>query len=141
MSSPFIETFGLTESEFDDIQKQLNQPNTMTITADGPVQIRGNTYAIREELKALGGRWNPDDKVWEVPSRRAAEAQALVAKQPPKPTALDVTGWLPVRGRTFAAKDVLKAQFKARWDADSKAWLVAPDRLAAAQAIVDSLNN
>lgn len=138
----YIETFGLTESEFDDIQQQLTTLNTMTITADAPVQIRGNTYNIREELKALGGRWNPEDKVWEVPSRHAAQAQALVAKQPPKTAPIvDVSGWLRITGRTYEAKDVLKAKFRARWDGASKAWLVAPEHHAAAQSLVDDLNN
>ena len=44
--------------------------------------ITGNTYAVKEELKALGGRWNSAAKGWDVPADKAAEAQALVDKAP-----------------------------------------------------------
>ena len=40
--------------------------------------ITGKTYPVREALKSLGGRWDPDRKGWEVPDDRAGEAQALV---------------------------------------------------------------
>ena len=45
------------------------------------IEISGNTYPVREGIKALGGRWNPNEKVWRVPADRAQEAQRLV---PPK---------------------------------------------------------
>jgi hypothetical protein len=41
--------------------------------------IIGNTYPIKDQLKALGGRWNPDQKVWMVPTDKADQARALVA--------------------------------------------------------------
>lgn len=41
--------------------------------------ISGNTYPVKDQLKALGGQWQPDQKVWMVPEERAAEAEALVA--------------------------------------------------------------
>jgi hypothetical protein len=112
---------------------------TQTEDGDAPVQIRGNTYPIRDQLKLLGGRWNADDKVWEVPASASANALALVKAQPPKQTLPDVKDWVPVKGDTYAAKDVLKAQFNARWDGANKAWLVAQDKLAAAQAVVNAL--
>ena len=46
--------------------------------------IIGNTFPVKEQLKAMGGRWNPDERGWEVPSDKAAEAQALVDAQPVK---------------------------------------------------------
>lgn len=110
-----------------------------TENGDALVQIRGNTYPIRDQLKLLGGRWNADDKVWEVPASTSANALALVKAQPPKQPLPEVKDWLPVKGNTYAAKDVLKAQFNARWDGVNKAWLVHPDNLASAQAIVDAL--
>jgi hypothetical protein len=110
-----------------------------TEDGDALVQIRGNTYPIRDQLKLLGGRWNADDKVWEVPASTSANALALVKAQPPKQPLPDVKDWVAVKGNTYAAKDVLKAQYNARWDGVSKAWRVAPDKLAAAQAIVDAL--
>lgn len=43
------------------------------------VKVEGNTYPHREALKAMGGRWNPGDKCWMVPSAEHARAVALVA--------------------------------------------------------------
>ena len=41
--------------------------------------ITGNTYPIKDQLKALGGRWNPDQNAWMVPTEKADQARALVA--------------------------------------------------------------
>ncbi len=41
--------------------------------------IIGNTYPIKDQLKALGGRWNPDQNAWMVPTDKADQAKALVA--------------------------------------------------------------
>ncbi len=46
------------------------------------VAITGNTYPVKEQIKALGGRWNADRKVWLVPADKASAAQALVAGAP-----------------------------------------------------------
>ena len=43
--------------------------------------ITGNTYPVKEQLKALGGKWNPGLKGWAVPTDRAEEAQDLVTSQ------------------------------------------------------------
>ena len=44
--------------------------------------INGNTYPVKDQIKALGGRWNSARKGWEVPSDNADEAQALVNAAP-----------------------------------------------------------
>jgi hypothetical protein len=41
-------------------------------------RITGNTYPVRDQLRALGGRWNAAAKCWEVPDDKAAEANRLV---------------------------------------------------------------
>lgn len=41
--------------------------------------ITGNTYPVKEQLKALGGTWNRLAQGWDVPSDRADEARAIVA--------------------------------------------------------------
>ena len=115
---------------------EQNIAQNQTEDGDALVPIRGNTYAVREQLKALFGKWNANDKVWEVPASHAAEARTLVAAQPPQQPRLDIRDWVPVKGNTYPVKDVLKAQFGARWDAPIKAWIVAPDKISAAQAIV-----
>lgn len=44
--------------------------------------ITGNTYPVKEALKALGGRWNAAQKAWMVSDDVAIEAQALVDSAP-----------------------------------------------------------
>jgi hypothetical protein len=46
---------------------------------NGYTAITGNTYPVRESLKALGGRWNPEEKAWMVPDAKADEARKIVA--------------------------------------------------------------
>lgn len=43
------------------------------------VAISGNTYPVKDQLRALGARWDADQKAWLVPADRATQAQALVA--------------------------------------------------------------
>jgi hypothetical protein len=40
--------------------------------------ITGNTYPVRQQLKALGGRWDAGRKCWMVPDDKADEARAMV---------------------------------------------------------------
>jgi len=42
------------------------------------VLITGNTYPVKDQIKALGGQWNKAAKGWNVPAERADEARALV---------------------------------------------------------------
>jgi hypothetical protein len=44
--------------------------------------ITGNTYPVKDKLRALGGRWDAGKKAWMVPDDKAAEARALVAGAP-----------------------------------------------------------
>jgi hypothetical protein len=46
------------------------------------IAITGNTYPVRDQLRALGGRWDPARKAWLVPAGRADEARRLVAAAP-----------------------------------------------------------
>ena len=43
------------------------------------VLITGNTYPVKEQIKALGGRWNAELKGWNVPAEKADEARRLVS--------------------------------------------------------------
>jgi len=45
-----------------------------------PVVVKGNTYPVKDQIKALGGKWDPVERAWTVPADKAAEAQALVAQ-------------------------------------------------------------
>ena len=42
------------------------------------IAIKGNTYPIKEQLKALDGKWNAADKAWMVPDELAEQARALL---------------------------------------------------------------
>lgn len=46
------------------------------------IAITGNTYPVKDQLRALGGRWNADAKAWMVPEAKADEARALVNSAP-----------------------------------------------------------
>lgn len=46
------------------------------------VAIRGNTFPVKDQLKALGGRWNAGEKCWMVPADRAEDAQRIVDSAP-----------------------------------------------------------
>ena len=41
--------------------------------------ITGNTFPVKDQLRALGGRWDAVSKGWWVPAEKADEARALVA--------------------------------------------------------------
>jgi hypothetical protein len=44
--------------------------------------ISGNTYPVKDQIRALGGKWNSALKVWSVPDDKEAEALALVGNSP-----------------------------------------------------------
>lgn len=47
------------------------------------VLITGNTYPVKDKLRLMGGRWNPDAQGWNIPADRADEARAIVAAAGP----------------------------------------------------------
>lgn len=57
--------------------------------------IVGNTYPVRNELKALGGKWDRIWRGWRVPSSVAAEAQRLVDGLGTPPSRTDDDDWEP----------------------------------------------
>ena len=48
------------------------------------IAISGNTYPVKDQLKALGGRWDPAAKCWNVPDDKVEEAKKIVASAGPK---------------------------------------------------------
>jgi len=46
------------------------------------VAITGNTYPVKDSIRALGGRWNAAAKAWMVPAQVADQARALVGSAP-----------------------------------------------------------
>lgn len=49
------------------------------------ITITGNTYPVREQIKALpgGARWNPNAQGWDVQDAVADQARAIVAAAGP----------------------------------------------------------
>jgi hypothetical protein len=66
------------------------------------VAITGNTFPVKDALKALGGRWDGGAKAWMVPAGRADEARALVpAERSRAPKSVgEMTGLLELFGKT-----------------------------------------
>jgi hypothetical protein len=46
------------------------------------VTITGNTYPVKDKLRAIGGRWNPAAQGWDVDESKADEARAIVDLAP-----------------------------------------------------------
>jgi hypothetical protein len=46
------------------------------------VLVTGNTFPVKDQLKALGGRWDPTAKGWRVPIAKAEIAQIIVGGKP-----------------------------------------------------------
>ena len=55
-----------------------------TATQNKSVLITGNTYPVKDALRALGGRWDAAAKGWRVPVAQLAAARALVPAPPPR---------------------------------------------------------
>ena len=49
------------------------------------VIISGSTYPVKDQIRALGGRWDSGARCWRVPEGRAEEARKLVAAVPGPP--------------------------------------------------------
>lgn len=61
--------------------------------------ITGNTYPVKDQLKALGGKWNPDRKLWEVPDSKWEAAEKLVKAAPTDRPALSKTDIIAIAVR------------------------------------------
>ena len=46
------------------------------------VTITGNTYPVKDKLKALGAKWDVDRKFWTITDSKADEARRIVASAP-----------------------------------------------------------
>ncbi len=47
--------------------------------------VTGNTYPVKDQLKALGGRWNAAAKGWDMPAEKVGEARKLIESVVAKP--------------------------------------------------------
>lgn len=46
------------------------------------VLITGNTFPVKDQLRALGGRWDAGAKGWKVPADKADQARTIVSGAP-----------------------------------------------------------
>ena len=54
---------------------------TITLRDEGKrIYFAGNTFPAKDQIKALGGRWDADAKAWWVGAARRAEAVALIVE-------------------------------------------------------------
>lgn len=74
--------------------------------------ITGNTYPVKDQLKALGAKWDAEKKCWMITADKAAQAQQIVtgAKSSPR----RYTG-APMSYRSLSRPDV-QARMQAAWD-------------------------
>jgi hypothetical protein len=59
--------------------------HTNMTTKTTTVLITGNTFPVKDQLKALGGRWDAESKGWRVPADKAVEAQELAGPKTTSP--------------------------------------------------------
>lgn len=65
------------------LSAQAEQAQAALPAATGPmVAVDGNTYAVRDRLREMGGKWDGDAKTWRVPESRLAAAKSLVSSAP-----------------------------------------------------------
>jgi hypothetical protein len=57
-------------------------PITVTTLADGRQELTGSTYDRRDEIRALGGRWDPAAKTWTVPAGKDVSAILVPLPKP-----------------------------------------------------------
>ena len=66
------------------------------------ILITGNTFPVKEQIKALGGKWNRRSRGWQVPAENADEARDLVENasiNDERDSRVD-TFYFPATGRT-----------------------------------------
>jgi hypothetical protein len=66
------------------------------------VAVRGNTFPVKDKIKALGGRWDGTQRAWMVPVATAPQALALVGKPVPSPSANDQDAGNEAEARLYA---------------------------------------
>lgn len=99
----------------------------------------GNTYPVKDALKGIGAKWDPETKAWWVGTAKRAELEAIIAEQPAPSGAESLPALsgksVPVSGNTYPVRDQLRA-LGASWDAGAKTWTIDEARLALAHAVV-----
>lgn len=84
----------------------MNQ--AITIEKVGPrLYFRGDTYPIRDAIKAMGGHWDGDERAWWVGTAKRASAESLAARP--------ATGPGPEGERPRESPDAIRLTGKGRY--------------------------
>lgn len=78
------------------------------------VKITGNTYPVKDQLKAIGARWDADSKCWMIAADKADAARKIVAGSPATPARRRNFG-APISYRRLSDPRV-QARMQAAWD-------------------------
>jgi len=78
-----------------EVEKLASEAKGLKVFDARSLQVEGKAYDAREQLKALGGRWNEQINAWVAPigSREAIEKLGLTVAE------IDTPGQAPAKGR------------------------------------------
>lgn len=85
----------------------------LTLTTEASrIYFGGDTYAAKEQIKAIGGHWDADRRAWWVGKGKLADAERLCKSAPePKPR---------IEGRCSDCGKECKAPYTLCWDCKGK---------------------
>ncbi len=74
-----------SEAEIKALEKraQADQEKWEADCASGLQPVKGNTYPVRSQLKAIGATWDRDENAWMIAADKLAQAEAIVAENKP----------------------------------------------------------
>lgn len=123
------------------------------------ITVMGNSYDHREKIKAAGGRWDGDRRIWTIPPEAKAKLEHLSglrfsggggaptapapiaapsAQAPAAPIAAIAKTPEPERisvsGNTYAHKERIKS-VGGRWDGNKGVWTIPPEAKARLEAL------
>ncbi len=138
------------------------RPPAAEVSPDSLVAIPGNTYAVRDELKALGATWDKEGRTWRIAPEKLAMARAVVENQgkaapetlgaakreavqntdvatmvDPFDEEASGSSLVAITGNTYPVKDALKA-IGATWNPEKRSWMIAEKKAEYARAIVEN---
>lgn len=96
-------------------------------------RVTGNTYAVKDQIKALGGVWDSWEKQWLLPSAEATQEATMLVRTGGKSVEKrseeastqeqrTLKGWT-VEGNTYPVKDRIRA-LGGTWDRQTKRWVM-----------------
>jgi hypothetical protein len=78
------------------------------------IPISGNTYPVKEQLKALGAKWNAENKCWMIDPAKQQQALKIVESAGPAKPISNYTKSDPMRERGYCNECGEKIRSKAQ---------------------------